>query len=506
MELDELRNYLKSLPVLADKENSAKRKAKALKSFKAFVDIYFPHQVDFRKAETSAFRNFLYKDLTKLTKKEKKLLFEAYRGSAKTTIITRLFTIYALLVLGYKYAVIISSTIDIAKESCENIKTELEDNQTLIIDFGIELGFTWTSEEIVFKVDGNMRKLKVFGAGKKIRGTNFLGSRPDLIICDDIENDENVQSKAQRDKLFNWFFKAILKLPGLKNTNALFLVVGTRLHHDGLLARLSALDSFKNFNFPLIKVFPACFDELTPQNYKKLDISDMVLDDESIEKTKVLELFFENKESFYSEYQNEPLSRDGAIFAGFKTFDVMPKCEKYFIGVDPALGKTKGDYFAITILGLKDKTYYASSFGYKIKPQMMIEKIIKLYLKYFAHSPQIAIEVQQFQEFFKDSLKTHAKAKGLMLPIKPLRNTVSKELRIDSLSPYVTDGDILIDVNSHLLIEELDTYPKAPHDDLLDSLEMAFRIASSAGAADYRAINRLMKKNASKFQALRERL
>lgn len=193
------------------------------------------------------------------------------------------------------------------------------------------------------------------------------------------------------------------------------------------------------------------------------------------------------------------LSRDGAIFSGYETFDIMPKCEKYFIGIDPALGKTKGDYFAITLLGLKDKKYYASSWGYKLKPAMMIEKIISLYLKYFEHSPQIAIEIQQFQEFFKDTLKKEAKSKGLNLPIKALRNTVSKELRIDSLSPYVTDKDILIDINSHLLVEELDTYPKAPHDDLLDSLEMAFRIASTAGVADYRAINRLMSKNLPKF-------
>ena len=52
-------------------------------------------------------------------------------------------------------------------------------------------------------------KIKSFGAGKKIRGTNFLSIRPDLIICDDIENDENIESKTQRDELYKWFNKAL---------------------------------------------------------------------------------------------------------------------------------------------------------------------------------------------------------------------------------------------------------------------------------------------------------
>ncbi|EAI0220242.1 hypothetical protein E0Z21_08885, partial [Campylobacter jejuni] len=75
-----------------------------------------------------------------------------------------------------------------------------------------------------------------------------------------------------------------------------------------------------------------------------------------------------------------------------------------------------------------------------------------------------------------------------------LKNKVAKELRIDSLAPYINDGTILIDNNSNLLIEEMLTYPKAAHDDLLDASEMAFRIACSAANADYKAINRILSK------------
>ena len=182
----------------------------------------------------------------------------------------------------------------------------------------------------------------------------------------------------------------------------------------------------------------------------------------------------------------------------------MPECETYYIGVDPALGKAKGDYFALTLLGRLENKFYASSQGYKIKPDEMIKKIINLYMKHFHKMPTIAIETIAFQEFFKDRLKAEALKKGLHLRVKELKNKITKELRIDALSPYICDGTISIDENSHLLIEELQTYPKAPHDDLLDSLEMAFRIASSAAMTDYKAINRIMSKKREAFSNLRK--
>lgn len=99
-------------------------------------------------------------------------------------------------------------------------------------------------------------------------------------MLDDVENDENIQSKAQRDKLFNWFFKAILKLNFIGSKDYNYIIVGTRLHHDGLLARLS--DIYSSFKFKLIKEFPPFFDEITKENYRDFNYCDMKTDDEKM--------------------------------------------------------------------------------------------------------------------------------------------------------------------------------------------------------------------------------
>lgn len=503
MEIKELKNYLKNLPDLLDKDDAVKRRKKALKSFEYFVKTYFAHHIGGENIkETSEFRRFIYKNLERLALENRHLVFESYRGSAKTTLITRLFTLYSLI-KRKKYAVIISSTLDIAKESLETIKTEIEENAKLKNDFALEVGYLWTSDEIIFRASRAIKKIKVFGAGKKIRGTNFLGNRPDLIVLDDVENDENIQSKAQRDKLFNWFFKAILKLNFIGSKDYNYIIVGTRLHHDGLLARLA--DIYSSFKFKLIKEFPPFFDEITKENYRNFNYCDMKIDDEKMDKKEIVKIFLENKESFYSEYQNEPLSRDGAIFTGYKTFDEEPIFEQVYIGIDPALGKSKGDYFAITILGRLQNKFYAKSFGYKIRPDAMLEKIINFYIKYINFTPIIAIETVQFQEFFKDTLKKEALQRGLFLRIRELKNSIAKEIRIDGLAPYIADGTILINSGSHLLAEELDTYPKSAHDDLLDSLEMAFRVANTS-RVDYGALNKLMTKKRKFFDFFKRKI
>jgi predicted phage terminase large subunit-like protein len=123
--------------------------------------------------------------------------------------------------------------------------------------------------------------------------------------------------------------------------------------------------------------------------------------------------------------------------------------------------------------------FYATVRMYKLKATVMIDKIIALYINLSKEQKpiKIAIETVQFQEFFKDILEQRTQSIGLYLPIVPIKNTTNKELRIDALSPLINNQTILIDKNSYTFIEELETYPKSAHDDGLDSLEMAYKIA-----------------------------
>ena len=143
----------------------------------------------------------------------------------------------------------------------------------------------------------------------------------------------------------------------------------------------------------------------------------------------------------------------------------------------------------------------------KVKPELMMDRIIAAALEILRlNRPlKIAIETIQFQEFFKDMLDKKARELGLYLPIIELKNSVPKQLRIDSLTPPINNGVILSDKNSLVFIDELDTYPKSAHDDGLDALEMAWRIAK-VPAFDYAKASQIIKERKRKRDMIKDML
>jgi len=71
--------------------------------------------------------------------------------------------------------------------------------------------------------------------GQSVRGSRHYQYRPDVIVCDDLEDMESVKTQENRDKLFEWLTSDVLPA-GDKDTRMVF--IGTPLHEDSLLRRL----------------------------------------------------------------------------------------------------------------------------------------------------------------------------------------------------------------------------------------------------------------------------
>ncbi|WP_201341733.1 hypothetical protein [Abyssogena phaseoliformis symbiont] len=107
--------------------------------------------------------------------------------------------------------------------------------------------------------------------------------------------------------------------------------------------------------------------------------------------------YFEDIDSFMSEYQNTRLSKEGLLFDKYTTFDKMPVCDIYWIGLDSAMGKKKGDYLSVATLSKKDDKFYLSVKGYRMSPVKLIPRIIAQYSKLSAIAPTtITCEVAAF--------------------------------------------------------------------------------------------------------------
>ena len=157
----------------------------------------------------------------------------APRGHAKSTAITFSYGLACLVFRERKFIIVLSDTYDQACLFVSNIKRELAENDELRAMFGVDKFSKDTEGDFIIDfIDGYKARVMAKGSEQKLRGLNWDGTRPDLILGDDMENDEIVLNSDRREKFKRWFIGAVT--PSLSKNGAI-RIVGTILHQDSLL-------------------------------------------------------------------------------------------------------------------------------------------------------------------------------------------------------------------------------------------------------------------------------
>lgn len=160
----------------------------------------------------------------------------APREHAKSTALTHDFGLAVVLFRAQDYVVIVSATEELAIGHLGDIAKELRDNDDLIEAFGIKRLVVDAKTDVIVEFrDGHKARLIAKGSGQKMRGLKWEGKRPGLILCDDLEEDEQVESLDRRQKFRRWFYRALLPC---RRRGGWVRMHGTILHEDSLLARL----------------------------------------------------------------------------------------------------------------------------------------------------------------------------------------------------------------------------------------------------------------------------
>ncbi|MBS3021396.1 hypothetical protein DJFAAGMI_04168 [Comamonas sp. PE63] len=469
---------------------------------------YFPH---YGRAEPSELHKYLYKRLPEIvnTAAGQRDAIAAPRGEAKSTKISMSFVSWCLVTGAKWYAIIVMDAFEQAAEMLEAIKAELEANPRIANDFpeACGQGRVWRAGVIV---TANGRKVEAFGSSKKIRGRRHGAHRPDLAICDDIENDENVNTPAQRDKLQAFVTKSVLSL-GPPDDSMDAILVGTVLHYDSVLARFLKNPLWNRKVFKAIIQWPERMDLWeqfegfllnadTPQEGEAAAMALYREHQAEMEKgSKVswpalrplVKLMIrrarEGHSAFDSEQQNDPTAGEDAPFANSIRFWVNRLAEWVFYGAcDPSLGRAGNsrDPSAIGVGGYNRETGIMDVVEAAIRkrvPDRIISDVIEMQREYCC--VVWGFESVQFQEFLRTELVKRSAQQGIPVPARPLLPISDKLLRIESLQPHMHNGLIRVHSSQTTLIDQFRHFPKADHDDGPDMVQMLYMLAVTGGIA-----------------------
>ena len=187
----------------------------------------------------------------------KQIAAAAPRNHAKSTSLTHDFVLANMLFRVENYAIVLGSSEEMASGHLQEIAAALHTNEELISIFQISKFIVDSKTDIIVQFkDGTLFRILARGAEQKLRGLIWNGTRPGLIVADDLEDDEQVESKERREKFRRWFFRAAKQ--ALRDGGRI-RVHGTILHEDSLLARLM---KNKTWEHRLYKAH-AAFDDFT---------------------------------------------------------------------------------------------------------------------------------------------------------------------------------------------------------------------------------------------------
>jgi predicted phage terminase large subunit-like protein len=413
----------------------------------------------------------------------------APRGHAKSTAITLGYGLSTLMFRERKYMLIVSDTEEQASMFLGMMKQELQDNEELIELFGLwkndkgEVEFVKdSSTDIIVRFnDGHLFRVMAKGAEQKVRGRLWNGTRPDIIICDDMENDELVMNKERRDKMRNWFKGALL--PSLSDEGVIRMV-GTILHSDSLLENLMPNPSDKLTQSTDLKQWTTRKAKWKAVKYRahNQDFTHLLWPekkDPNFFREEYIESVRTGTTDTYSrEYLNYPI--DEAI-SFFKRADFVPRTEddkktrmNHYIAVDLAISQEeKADYSVFVVAGVDENKilHIIDVVRDRLDGREIVDTLIQLQRTY--NPLMVGIEDMQVSKSIGPFLNEAMINNNVWLTINKLKHGhKDKVTRARSIQARMRAHGVKFDKEADWYFpfeQELLTFPRGKNDDQVDA-------------------------------------
>lgn len=414
----------------------------------------------------------------------------APRGHAKSSGVTLGYGMSTLLFRERKFMLLVSDTEAQAALFLGMFKAALQNNQDLIELFGLTLNekkqvqfIKDTENDIIVSFnDGHKFRIIAKGAEQKLRGLIWNGSRPDIILCDDMENDELVMNKERREKMKRWFKGALL--PCISD-RGIVRMVGTILHMDSLLENIMPKENDKNTIVDGLKTYSKARNQMWKSiKYRahNEDFTELLWPQKkSAEQFKMLyeEAVRDGTTDVYSqEYLNYPLDMNTTFF---KKGDFIPTGSEdqkarllYYVTADLAISEQeRADYSVFLVAGVDENKviHVKNVIRERLDGREIVDTILALQRLY---SPEaVGIEDMQVSKSIGPFLREEMVKQNTFINLYPLKHGGKDKLtRTRSIQARMRAHGVKFDKDADWYSdfeEELMRFPRAKHDDQVDT-------------------------------------
>lgn len=417
---------------------------------------------------------------------ERKKAVAAPRGLGKTTL-AKLRACKAILFRETNFIIYLSNSATSAEMQTENIKRMLQSNDLIKQLFG-NIKVTKEGEREEFSKKSWIAFGEIFvlprGAGQQVRGLNWRGHRPGLIIIDDLETTENVRQDEQRDKLKKWFFSDLMKTESKYGKPAEFLYIDTIKHEDALLANIMDYPDWKSVKLSI------CDEKFNTHDENYMTTEEIKAEYENHRKMGETDLF-------YMELMNQPISLEDAVFKDsyYKYYTeevsrlkVIEDDQSVYVDsnelitvviCDPArtvkLQSAESAVVVVSVDRRSHKIFIRDIFAEKVKPDELYNAMFDAVVRFKAMI--LAVEVTGLHEFVSQPIENEMRIRDIYPQYIELNAKGDKDLRISTLAPLYRLGYIYHNKEVCQPLEnQLHWFPRSKRKDIMDALAYITKI------------------------------
>lgn len=370
------------------------------------------------------------------------------------------------------------------------------------------------SEDFVYTAYGDVFMAR--GMGQMVRGLNVGGMRPDTVILDDGEDEENTKTAERMEANLRWFLQALVNVAGEQPCT--IMNIGTPQHQRAIVFTLKDMPDWTTHHYSAIIEDPVTGEEhaLWPEMRSLEWLHEKRKALEEIGRGSVFQReymcrvvgdedqLFREQDLQYAYMDLQMLdtpSRDPSRAPTKKHFLRIWKEGQYdengvelpptiipvnvFMGIDPASSTaTSADYTAIVVIAVDadGNRYVIDVLRKRMKPVQVGDAIIDMFERYQPNKTQV--ETVGYQEMLAEYI---LKTKGIHIPGLAIKNNPrrGKTERLEGLQPLfyqkmvwlraISEAEAKEDLDKRriknaieAMRDELLLFPRSRHDDTLD--------------------------------------
>jgi hypothetical protein len=436
-----------------------------------------------------------------LWSRRRKVAIKVFRAGAKTTRV-RIFLSKRIAYGVSRTILYISKSEGTALATVDWLKRLVETQSPWAVFWGIQKGKVWAADEAEFvnTILNVSVVIKAVGIHGQIRGLNFDDYRPDLIVCDDIEDEKTVNTDDQIKKHSDLLHGTVMRslASPIDNPDAMIVIIQTPLNmNDAVETAFAAAGPDPLSDWYCVEA--SCF-ETDPETGELRSAWPALFPLEFLLGEKQAAINANKLSVWLREMEVTVTSPEACSFKleWLQLHDSLPSqsWDELILTIDPASSERKtADFQAVVLSGKMGGHGWLC--GYNIARGQDIEDSVTKFFETWdlmlvlgtrngkRANLRFAVEITGYQRQLKRAIEKEMRARKRYAHIEPIQDKRNKEDVINQSFTHVAPHGVYHCLKTHsAFISDFARYPQVPHDDLIEAAARGLDMMDLTGKAN----------------------